>query len=307
MAFVTTVPEALAAASAKLEGLGSALAAQNAAAAASTTGVIPAAADQVSALQATQFSTYGTLYQQISADAQAIHQAFTNALGLSGTSYSAAEATNQSAAGTGGLTGLLNQLGAFFGQTGPTGLSGNLANIGNIGFGNWAAGSSDLLGLAGGGLLDAPADAAADAGGLGAGLASTTTPVGLAGAAAPAIGAGGLGGMPVLAGMGGASTAGGLSVPASWAAGGAPGGEHTRNTGGPGLDHRRAGPGSAPVSPCRPVCRRLLLPARVAWASGAALRRQAQGDAQAHRHLGIQATAPAGEQRNLITGSNGQD
>ncbi|MCV6982595.1 PE family protein, partial [Mycolicibacterium pulveris] len=44
MSFVTTLPIALEAAAGKLEALGSALAAQNAAAAAPTTGVVPAAA-----------------------------------------------------------------------------------------------------------------------------------------------------------------------------------------------------------------------------------------------------------------------
>ena len=50
MSFVTTQPEALAAAAGSLQGIGSALSAQNAAAAAPTTGVVPAAADEVSAL-----------------------------------------------------------------------------------------------------------------------------------------------------------------------------------------------------------------------------------------------------------------
>src|SRR5690625_5550139 len=60
MCFVTTRPEALVAAAGNLAALGSALAAQNGAAAAPTTTVTPAAADPVSALQAAQFSTYGT-------------------------------------------------------------------------------------------------------------------------------------------------------------------------------------------------------------------------------------------------------
>ncbi|MGH3562891.1 MAG: PE family protein, partial [Mycobacterium sp.] len=56
MSFVTTHPEALTVAAGNLAGIGSAMAAQNAAAAAPTTGVVPAAADEVSALQATQFA-----------------------------------------------------------------------------------------------------------------------------------------------------------------------------------------------------------------------------------------------------------
>ncbi len=48
MSFVTTQPEALSVAAANLTGIGSALAAQNAAAAVPTTGVVPAAADKAS-------------------------------------------------------------------------------------------------------------------------------------------------------------------------------------------------------------------------------------------------------------------
>ena len=47
MSFMTTQPEALAAAAGSLQGIGSALSAQNAAAAAPTTGVIPAAMDDI--------------------------------------------------------------------------------------------------------------------------------------------------------------------------------------------------------------------------------------------------------------------
>lgn len=58
MSFLTTQPEELAAAAGKLETIGSAMVAQNAAAAApTTTGVIPAAADEISVLQAPLFTT----------------------------------------------------------------------------------------------------------------------------------------------------------------------------------------------------------------------------------------------------------
>ena len=49
MSFVSTQPEALTAAAGSLQGIGSAMSAQNAAVAAPTTGVVPAAADEVSA------------------------------------------------------------------------------------------------------------------------------------------------------------------------------------------------------------------------------------------------------------------
>ena len=94
MSFVTTQPEALAAAAGSLQGIGSALSAQNAAAAAPTTGVVPAAADEVSALTAAQFAAHAGRYQAISAQAAAVHDLFVNALGTSAGSYAATEAAN---------------------------------------------------------------------------------------------------------------------------------------------------------------------------------------------------------------------
>ena len=69
MSFLTTQPEALTSAASALETLGTSMVAQNEAAAAPTTGVAPAAADEVSALQAAQFTAYGTWYQHVSAQA----------------------------------------------------------------------------------------------------------------------------------------------------------------------------------------------------------------------------------------------
>jgi hypothetical protein len=74
MSFVTTQPEELADAAGRLQTLGSAMAAESAAVASPTTVVIPAAADEVSALQATIFRAYGSLYQSINAQATAIHE-----------------------------------------------------------------------------------------------------------------------------------------------------------------------------------------------------------------------------------------
>ena len=99
MSFVTTQPEALTAAAGSLHGIGSAVNAQNAAAAAPTTGVVPAAADEVSALTAAQFAAHAQLYQAVSAQAAAIHEAFVNTLGTSARSYAATEAANAVATG----------------------------------------------------------------------------------------------------------------------------------------------------------------------------------------------------------------
>ena len=99
MSFVTTQPEMLAAAAGNLQAIGSAMAASNSAAAGPTTGVIPAAADEVSALTATQFAIHATMYQAISAEATAIHQQFIATLSTSAASYAATEAANAIAAG----------------------------------------------------------------------------------------------------------------------------------------------------------------------------------------------------------------
>jgi PE family/PPE-SVP subfamily C-terminal region len=236
MSFVKTLPEALAAAAAQLEGIGNSFSAENAAAAAPTTDVIPAASDEVSVLQAGVFSTYGQLYQSVSAQAQAIHQQFVNLLGLSSGTYGQTEAANQVGAASTPLSGLGSLVGgsSAASSTAASGnpienlanlinnlttnltnspLNSNMVNLANVQVGNWASAYSDMIGIGGGGLLTA---LPAPVGGLGAGLASATAPA----AAASAVGgAGGLGAAPVLAGVGQASSIGGMSVPPSWAAG----------------------------------------------------------------------------------------
>ena len=99
MSFVSTQPTELTAAAENLQGIGSSLTTQNAAAAAPTSGVLPAAADEVSALTAAQFATHAEMYQAISAQAAAVLEMFVNALGVSAGSYAATEAANAIAAG----------------------------------------------------------------------------------------------------------------------------------------------------------------------------------------------------------------
>jgi hypothetical protein len=81
-----------------LQGIGSAVSAGNAAAAAPTTGVLPAAADEVSALTAAQFAAHAQMYQDFSAQAAAIHEQFVATLATSAGSYLATEAANAAAA-----------------------------------------------------------------------------------------------------------------------------------------------------------------------------------------------------------------
>ncbi|MBI2702845.1 PE family protein [Mycobacterium gordonae] len=99
MSFVVTHPETLASAAGTLQGIGSAVAAQNGAAVAPTTGVIPAAADEVSALTAARFSAHAQTYHAMSAQAALIHELFVSTLAASAGSYAVTEAANAVSAG----------------------------------------------------------------------------------------------------------------------------------------------------------------------------------------------------------------
>ncbi len=221
MSFLKTIPQELLSAAAQLEGIGTSLTAQNAGAAAPTTSIAPAASDPVSMLQAGIFSSYGTLYQQLAAEAHAIQQQFTSTLGLSSGTYSATEASNAAAADPPGpISGIINAISELLGgpvtSVGgqPFSLSGNAANFLNFETGNWASAMSDVLGVAGGGLLPA---AGADAADVGAVDAVDTV--------SPAAGMGGMGavGMMPMGGLGQATMVGSLSAPPSWAGSVTPG------------------------------------------------------------------------------------
>jgi hypothetical protein len=94
VSFVTTQPEMLTIAAGNLQATGFAMAAQNAGAAGPTTGVIPAAADEVSALTAAQFAMHAVMYQALSAQAATVHDMFVSTLNASAVSYAATEAAN---------------------------------------------------------------------------------------------------------------------------------------------------------------------------------------------------------------------
>jgi PE family protein len=97
MSFVTTLPAMLSSAADELQNIGAAVTAGDAAAAAPTTGVVPAAADEVSALTAAHFTAHGVLYQEVSAQAAAIRELFISTLATSAGSYAATEAANAAA------------------------------------------------------------------------------------------------------------------------------------------------------------------------------------------------------------------
>ena len=200
------------------------------------------AADEVSALQAAQFAAYGTWYQQVSAQATAIHQMLVNVLGTSAGSYGQTEAANQTATSSASLSALGGGL-AGSGTSG-SGLSGMLSSTTGA-----AAADPPAFSSSTGALLGTPflweqnvGSAASDFIALGQGQflpeavswkpppgfdASAPFPFGfpndLGGAAAVGpTGSAGFGLTPVLADAGQASSVGGLSVPPSWAAGGTP-------------------------------------------------------------------------------------
>jgi len=99
MSFVTAQPENLTAAASSLSGIGDSMTSGMAAAAAPTTGVMPPAADMVSAMTAAQFSTHAELFQQVSAQAAAVHQQIVATLSGNSNAYAITEAANAASAG----------------------------------------------------------------------------------------------------------------------------------------------------------------------------------------------------------------
>jgi hypothetical protein len=222
MSVLKTIPEELIAAASQLEGLATSLTAQTAGAAAPTTAVAPAAADSVSTLQSAVYSSYGSWYQQIAAEAHAVQQQIVSTLGINSSSYTAEEAANAVAAQDpfAGIENAFNNIAMFLG--GPLGssggspfsTSGNAANFLSFESGNWASAMSDCLGMAGGGLI--PTDDLANLAGTagdsaavaGAADVNQVMPVGGMG--------GGMGAMP-MAGIGQATMVSSMSTPPSWA------------------------------------------------------------------------------------------
>ncbi|MCV7091703.1 PE family protein, partial [Mycobacterium interjectum] len=126
MSFVFAMPEHVRTAATQLAGIGSTIDSATAAAAARTTQVLAAGADQVSGAVAVLFSGHAQAYQAISAQMAALHQGLVQNMSASAASYAGAEANNALTIGNNGVADL--------------GL-GNIGN-GNIGGGN--AGNTNL-------------------------------------------------------------------------------------------------------------------------------------------------------------------
>jgi hypothetical protein len=96
MSFVIAAPDLVMTAASELASIGSAINAANAAAGATTTGVVAAAADEVSTQLAVLFGAPAQSYQALSARAAAFHDQFVRALKAGAGTYAGTEAANAS-------------------------------------------------------------------------------------------------------------------------------------------------------------------------------------------------------------------
>jgi PE family len=106
MSFVIATPDLVQGAAQDVAGIGSSLAEATATAAAPTTGIAAAAQDEVSLAIASMFGNFGHEFQALSTQAQAFHAQFVSAMNAGAAAYvstEAANATQQSLAGVGGL------------------------------------------------------------------------------------------------------------------------------------------------------------------------------------------------------------
>ena len=92
MSFLTAAPDLMTAAATDLASIGSAITEANAVAAAPTTGVLAAGADEVSAAIAAVFSGHGKAFQGLSSTAAAFHAQFVRNMTSGGAAYTGAGA-----------------------------------------------------------------------------------------------------------------------------------------------------------------------------------------------------------------------
>ncbi|OBI78129.1 PE family protein [Mycobacterium asiaticum] len=111
MSFVFAAPELVEAAAQNLAGISSSLGQATAAAAAPTTGILAAGADEVSAAIAQLFGTHGQEFQALSAQAAAFHQEFVGMLNAGASAYASAETSGVQALMSGATSGGLGNLG----------------------------------------------------------------------------------------------------------------------------------------------------------------------------------------------------
>ncbi|WP_136625930.1 PE family protein, partial [Mycobacterium attenuatum] len=203
MSVVSVVPELLVAAAQDVTRIGTSLSAANAVAAASTTEMLSASADDVSQAVTALFRGYAQQYQSLSAQAAEFHRNFVETLNVAGVAYA-----NTDAASVSSLQELVsNVLGMVNAPTREL--------LGRPLIGNGANGTAAHPDGGAGGLL-------LGSGGNGFSFASGPSRSGGSGGAAGLIGNGGAGGNGFLGGAGGAGGNGGWLL-GSGGAGGAGG------------------------------------------------------------------------------------
>ena len=231
MSYLVVGPQRVGVAAADLVRLESVIGAANATARASTTQLLAAAEDEVSAAVASLWDAHGQAYQAISAQAAKFHQQFVQAISAGAGAYTAAEATNASLVKTAldvinaPTNALLGRPLIGDGANGAAG-TGQDGGPGGLLWGNGGAGGSGAPGKTGG--AGGPAGLFGNGGTGGAGGAGVT---GLTGAAGQRGGIGGPGG------AGGVGGHGGLL----WGNGGAGGNGGVGGTGGSGGPANAAG------------------------------------------------------------------
>ena len=244
MAYVQVGPQRLGVAAGDLVRLGSVIGAANAVARVSTTQLLAAGGDEVSAAIAALLGEHGQAYQVISAQVASFHQRFVQALSAGAGAYAAAEAANVSLAQTLVQTALdvinapanavLGRPLIGDGSNGAPG-TGQAGGPGGMLWGNGGVGGSGAPGQAGGAGGAAGLIGNGGAGGAGgAGVTGTTGAAGVIGGIGGTGGVGGVGGHGGLlwgnggvGGIGGAGGTGGAGGPANAAGvigGGGPGG-----------------------------------------------------------------------------------
>jgi hypothetical protein len=166
MSFVIAAPDLVQGAAQDLAGIRASLAEAAATVAAPTTGVVPAAADEVSAAISALFGNFGQEFQLLSAQAQAFHAQFVGLMNAGAGAYLSTEVANAqqvvanafggggsaaavAAAATPGAGGLLG--GLLGGGSGSGGLVGGL--IGGTSGGGGLLGGLAAATTGGGGLL----------------------------------------------------------------------------------------------------------------------------------------------------------
>lgn len=151
MSFLFAQPEMLGAAATDLASIGSAISTANAAAAAATTRVLAAGADEVSAAVAALFSGHAQTYQALRTQAAAFHQQIVQTLTSTAGAYASAEAANVEQQLLGAINAptmaLLGRPLIGHGADGAPG-TGQAGGAGGILYGNGGNGGSGATGQA---------------------------------------------------------------------------------------------------------------------------------------------------------------